>query len=143
MATLKKSLQIEGMSGSRCEHRINDALYKVRGILKVSAHYPIHAAFIEYDSQQLNWRHLDRQLERLGYQRVETTDTVTFSIPETACPTIRQRVQSLFSNQPWIESVECAQNNSSVSVSFDSRAWTAQDILGMISQIGYQPSAIV
>lgn|GEM_PF-7081438 len=143
MAIKKKSLQIEGMTGSSCELRINNSLQKVRGIIKASAHYPIHAVFIEYDLQQLSWQQLDRQLERLGYHRIETTDTVTFSIPETACPTIRQRVRSLFSDQPWIENVECVPNNSSVSVSFDSRAWSAQDILQMITQFGYQPSVVV
>lgn len=126
------------MTGTGCERRIQEALHNRRGIQKVSAHYPIQAIFIEYDTQRLNWRQLDYQLRRHGFQRIETTDRVTFQIPETGCVPMMEEIRAFFSTKPWIENVQITPDDCTVAVSFDSRAWTAREILRLISGVSYQ-----
>jgi len=138
MEMKKKSLQVEGMTGAGCELRIQEALHNLRGMKKVSAHYPIQAIFIEYDTQRLNWRQLDYQLRRHGFQRIETTDRVTFRIPGAGCVATMEEIRACFSTKPWIENVQISPDDCTVAVSFDSRAWTAREILRLIAGVGYQ-----
>ncbi|HKJ66458.1 MAG TPA: heavy metal-associated domain-containing protein [bacterium] len=134
MASKRKSVQIKGMYGTCCEYRIEHGLQYVPGILDVSVRFPIHAAFINYDPELLNWKRMDRHLERLGYQRVETTATVTVPLDGYKNAVAPDKLRSFFDATPWIEEVQVASDNSSVSVSYDSRAWAPSDIVKLVSE---------
>lgn len=142
MTTQKKSLQIEGMIGPACEKRIEEILQKLPGVVNISAHTPIHAVFIEYEPKILSWDQLKYEISLLGYQCVDTTETLTFNIPEALRSTVRETFRQFVSQHQWVENVQFTPMDTSFSVSFDSRAWTAHEIKHLVYENLHQESLV-
>ena len=142
MATQRKSIQIDGLTGPEDEQRVESILKKLPGILTITAHYPINAVFMEYEPSLFNWDRFDRQLHRMGYTRIETTLSVTVVAPELVCPAVVNNIRSEMTRKPWIEKVQVRSKPASITISFDSRAWTEQEIVRMVGEQTLQPNSL-
>lgn len=65
MATLK--LRIDGMTGRRCEDRIERALQEVPGVLGAVANHQADCTEIDYEDDEVELSHLLAVVESLGY----------------------------------------------------------------------------
>lgn len=65
---LHKTLRIGGMTCVNCQHKIEQTLRGIDGVVKVSVSYNKGTAHITYDTDRVSLRDITKVMQRLGYQ---------------------------------------------------------------------------
>lgn len=71
MATIKKTLNVEGMSCSHCERAVKNELGDVNGVLQTEVDLAGKTVTVEYDSDLVTEQMLADAIEEAGYEVVQ------------------------------------------------------------------------
>ena len=63
---LHKTLRIGGMTCVNCQHKIEQTLRGIDGVVKVSVSYNKGTAHITYDTDRVSLRDITKVMQRLG-----------------------------------------------------------------------------
>lgn len=79
---IQKLLKVEGMSCTSCEMRIENALKKLDGIIKVKAVFSSSNVYITYDANIIRLNQIFQTIEKLGYTVKNKPDAAAASKPD-------------------------------------------------------------
>lgn len=80
---IRKVLQIDGMTCTSCEMRIENALKKLDGVIEAKALFTSSNVYITYDANVIELNQIIQTIEKLDYVVKKKPDTDDISEPET------------------------------------------------------------
>lgn len=80
---IRKTLQIEGMTCTSCEMRIENALKKLEGVVDVRATLSSSSVYVTYDANVVSLDKIIETIEKLHYQVKNKAEEQAVSGPDT------------------------------------------------------------
>lgn len=136
----KVSLNIEGMSCTACAASIERKLASMDGVEKATVNFATEKANIDYDTEKTDLQTMIKAIKELGYDAKlpQTADITKLKVEGMSCATCAVNIEKSINSMKGIREASVNFSNESVSLSYDKKALSLEEIKKRVEALGYK-----
>ncbi len=146
--------EVEGMTCGGCEKHVSDAVYKLDGIIELTASYENENTIVKFDDSKTSAEEIEKAIAStgykvLGYKVLENNDgafsnlsTFEYRVTGMTCTGCESHVNTAVKKLAGVESVAASYKEEKAVVKFDPAKTSKEEIEKAISSTGYKVEGV-
>ena len=146
---VRKVLQIEGMTGTDCERKIETALSNMDGVVNVKAIYTSSNVYITYDANSAVLNVIIQVIEKLPYKVKNKPTEISaptsgklvekiLKIDGMTCTSCEMRIENRLKKMNGVISAKVSYSSSDAHITYDTGIVSLESIIGEIEMLDYK-----
>lgn len=131
----KAGIRIKGMSCAACAARIEKAISRMPGVLRVNVNFAAEKANITYDSGKTSVSDFIRKIKDVGYDVI--MDKAELGLKNMTCASCASRIERTLAKQPGVYSASVNFAAETATVEYISSEIDVKNLIKAVRNIGY------
>lgn len=133
------SLNIDGMSCTACASSIERKLISLDGVEHATVNFASEKANIEYDAENIDLQTMIKAIKDLGYDAKlpQVADITKLKVDGMSCATCAVNIEKSINSMPGVQKASVNFSNETVSLSYDKKALSLDEIKKQVESLGY------
>ncbi|RLM54072.1 heavy metal translocating P-type ATPase [Halobellus sp. Atlit-31R] len=133
------TFDVPGMDCPSCAGKVEQSVSKLDGIQAMDPRVASGRLTVTYDAASTTVSDIEGRIEKAGYSVEGTSEAeVSLSVPGMDCPSCAGKVESALDRVDGVEARETRPTTGSVTVAYDERAASADDLVEAVEAAGYE-----
>ncbi|WP_432363125.1 heavy metal translocating P-type ATPase [Sporosarcina sp. UB5] len=136
MATIEKTLKIDGMTCAACANRIEKGLSKIEGVEKANVNFALERSTVSFDPEVTNVDEFRARIEKLGFQVIQ--DKAEFDVTGMTCAACAARIERRINKMEGVSNATVNFALETLTVDYDSGQTDPNEMKANVKKMGFE-----